>query len=113
MREFVSLHGGNFIFQQDSPPGTKNYSVPARRKNSFLVAYPMAPKFARFGPPGLCSVVHGSPGDLQKTSNVRDSIEMKSFNVLEKLDPEKIRAVCRKFRLRLEQCVAKKGSYFD
>ena len=120
MRRVAAAHRGStpakFIFQQDSAPAHR-----ARRTLAFLQEENVSFWTPQQWPPNSPDL---NPMDysiwslaVQGAGKERPSsvtaLKRRVNAAWRNMDPEKIRAACRRFRPRLERCVAEKGSFFD
>ena len=112
MRKVAEDHGLPFVFQQDSAPAHIAKSTTKFLQEENIPFWPRM--FWPPNSPDLAPLDFGIwPMVVQRGCKTR----AKSVTVLKRrvgiawrsLEPEKIRAICRKFRPRLEECVRNKG----
>ena len=117
MRRVVQAHGGvPYVFQQDSAPAHR-----ARKTLQFLeeegIRYwspqqwpPNSPDLNPLDYAVWSMVVQGSCKDQPPSVT---ALKKRVSTYWRRMAGEQIRAVCRRFRPRLEKYIAAKGSYFD
>ena len=128
MKEVAMVHGtvnrldmsrmdpAAFTFQQDSAPAhraNKTLNFLHDEGISFWGPDQWPPNSPDLNPLdyGIWSMVAQGSCKVRPTSLT--SLKKKVGIFWKSMDPSKIRAICQKFRPRLERCVAEKGSYFD
>ena len=115
MKEVAATHGGHFIFQQNSAPAHRSrktqqflqeQNVPFWRPTDWP---PNSPDLNPLDYAVWSMIVQGA---CKNRPTSVTALKRKVSAFWNRIDPEKIRAICRKFRPRLEKCVAKNGYYF-
>ena len=105
-----------FIFQQDSAPARrakKNQAFLKEEGVKFWTPQQWPPNSPDLNPLdyAIWSIVQ--QGACQDRPPSVAALKRRVSAFWRRMDPAKIRAVCRRFRPRLEQCVKSKGSFFD
>ena len=123
MREVALKHGqwqgpslAPFLFQQDSAPAhraRKTLDFLREEKNPFWSPQQWPANSPDLNPLDYAIWSMVAQGACKDRPSSVTALKQKVSLYWNAMDGEQIRAVCRKFRPRLERCVAENGSYFD
>ena len=120
MKRVAHAHGGRtpakFVYMQDSAPAhtaKKTLAFLQQEKVDFWSPDIWPPNSPDLNPMeySIWNLTNQGTGN-ERPSSVKALKRMVNHS-WKNMDPEKIRAACRRFRSRLQRCVAEKGSYFD
>ena len=105
-----------FVYQQDSAPAhraTKTLEFLREEKIPFWSPEMWPPNSPDLNPMDYAVWSIVSQGSCKTRPTSVTALKAKVSKFWKNLDPVQIRAVCSKFRGRLEKCVEENGSYFD
>ena len=122
MKRVAHAHGpsaassAHFVFQQDGAPAHRARKTVAFLKDKNIKFW--TPEMWPPNSPDLNPLDYGiwsmvARGAVSERPPSVTALKSRVNAYWRSMEPEQIRAVCRRFRHRLEKCVAKKGSYFD
>ena len=121
MRRVAAAHGpagrpAHIIFQQDSAPAhrlRKTLDFLRSKKIEFWTPEDWPPNLPDLDPLdyGVWSMVAEGACEDRPPSNL--ALKKRVSTYWHRMVPDKIRQISRRFKPRLEKCVAAKGSFFD